>query len=786
MQFKKILLTSVCALVYFHTYAQESGNASISGHVKSVHGEPIPGAIVMVKNTSNGTQSDATGHYIIENLEAGTHTIIFHAVGFLKDSITTTIKEGHPHVHNRKLAHDTTELTVVITGKSEQQTIKEQGFSVNVIDAKQYANTATDLNQVLNRTTGVRVREEGGLGSSFNFSLNGFSGSQVKFFIDGIPMTNFGASLGMNNMPINLAERMEVYKGVVPVWLGADALGGAVNIVTNQKTKNYLDVSYSYGSFNTHRASVNARVTDSSGITANANIFFNHSDNNYKINVKVAALVTGTFAPEAEYRHFHDQYQSATAMIEAGVTGKKYADRLLFGVIVSGNEKEIQQGSNMQKVAGEALSKNKTLIPTLKYQKDNFLVKKLNLNFYTSYNISEDQSIDTCSRRYSWTGEYTYPLYNKEKGELSDEKTFYVYQGRDLLTTTNLNYELRKNHFLDFNHTFSNYKREETDRVRPDRPGLSSPTLQKHSLGLGYRINAFDNKLSASLFAKCFIMNANMTNDEDSTIETHSQQPGYGFALGYFIIPSIQLYTSFEDTYRMPSSSEMLGNGLTILSNPNLNPEHSQNINIGIRANKKVTNSHTVGAEVGFIYRNANDFILSKPVGPGSRSENLARVRVTGFEGAIKYQFKEIVFFEINGTYQNIINTDKYYPQNTNIKNYLYLLRLPNIPYLFGNASLSFQFKNIASKHDNINLNFSSNYIEGFYLFWPSLGSPEYKREIPTQLTYNASLTYSMHKGKYNISFECRNLTDVKVYDYFYVQKPGRSFNVKFRYFFKK
>src|SRR5690606_14882056 len=95
----------------------------------------------------------------------------------------------------------------------------------------------------------------------FKFSLNGFSGKSVKFFLDGIPMDNFGPALSLNNFPSNMAERIEIYKGVVPISLGADALGGAVNIITRSNS-NYLDASYSVGSFNTHQLGLNGAYTN--------------------------------------------------------------------------------------------------------------------------------------------------------------------------------------------------------------------------------------------------------------------------------------------------------------------------------------------------------------------------------------------------------------------------------------------------------------------------------------------------------------------------------------------
>src|SRR5690606_32300446 len=150
-----------------------------------------------------------------------------------------------------------------------------------------------DLGHALDRVSGVRVRESGGVGSQMNFSLNGFRGNQVRFFMDGVPMDNFGSSFQINNIPVGLAERIEVYTGVVPVGLGADALGGAVNIITNSKKKDHMEASYSYGSFNTHRFSLNTVYVSKSGFTAQLNAFQNFSDNSYKMKVDVADLKTG-------------------------------------------------------------------------------------------------------------------------------------------------------------------------------------------------------------------------------------------------------------------------------------------------------------------------------------------------------------------------------------------------------------------------------------------------------------------------------------------------------------
>lgn len=129
---------------------------------------------------------------------------------------------------------------VQVVGKSMARRMQEQAYAISVLDLKKQYQTAAPLNKLLNSVTSVKIREDGGLGSNYSFSLNGFSGNQVKFFIDGIPMDNFGSSFNLANISANMADRIEVYKGVLPVYLGSDALGGAVNIVSRKMPTTWM------------------------------------------------------------------------------------------------------------------------------------------------------------------------------------------------------------------------------------------------------------------------------------------------------------------------------------------------------------------------------------------------------------------------------------------------------------------------------------------------------------------------------------------------------------------
>ena len=182
---------------------------------------------------------------------------------------------------------------VVVIAKSKARKLQEQAYAVSVVDLSKQYTTIKPLDKVLNTVSSIRVREDGGVGSNYTFSMNGFSGNQVKFFLDGIPMDNFGSSFNLANLSANIAEHIEVFKGVLPVYLGGDALGGAVNIVT-RKNANYLDATYSIGSFGTHKVSLNGAYTNTNtGFTIRTNAFYNYSKNNFKVYAPIVDLNTG-------------------------------------------------------------------------------------------------------------------------------------------------------------------------------------------------------------------------------------------------------------------------------------------------------------------------------------------------------------------------------------------------------------------------------------------------------------------------------------------------------------
>ena len=786
------LLVFICAIN--PVWSQAFNQATISGTVRSSTGEVLMSVTVILKGTNIGTTTDTEGRFKISSIPPGDYVLQTSFVGFETQEKAIKLAASQHLEVDLHLRDKTLEMQgVEIIGKSVTREINEQAYAVTAISTKELLNSTSDAKEVLNRISGVRVLEEGGLGSNLNFSLNGFSGDQVKFFLDGIPMDNFGSSLSMSDIPVNTIDRIEVYKGVVPVWLGTDALGGAVNIVTNKKN-NFLDASYSIGSFNTHRLSFNGAYTNpQNGFTFRGNINYNYSDNNYKVWVPIKE--GNNVVDSAEVERFHDRYRSGNIKLESGWVNRKFADNLLLGIIASGNDKQVQTGATMNSVYGGITRNSQSVVPTLKYSKDNLLVAGLNVSLYSAFNNTKSDVIDTLRGiTYNWLGEATYTP-NSDDGELS--RTFTTLNDTEFNSQFNAGYVFSPKHSLGFNYALSYFNRETFDTENPDKiENLFPKSLNKQVLGLAYKFDPSE-KWNATVFGKGYFLKAKTSKQYDFAQETQrvaasesiKNNFGYGLTTSYFLLPRLQLKASYEHTYRMPWATEIFGDGLFTQPNPDLGPEQSDNMNIGGAYSFKPHRDHYFTLESTFIYREAKDLIYQvvQVSSPETYYDNLSETRTLGVEGNIKYLWKETLRLGGNMTFQHITDqADFVYNESyTNTgyqRNYQKGFRLPNTPYLFGNANASFIFKNVLAQESVWNFNYFFNFAEQYFLSWAELGSKDTKKIIPRQSSHNLELSCSLNQGKYNISAECRNLTDARLYDKYYLQKPGRAFYLKLRY----
>ncbi len=777
------LILLFLALIGFNNLYAQQGSGKIKGWVQNSSAEPLAGITIKLKDSTRGTATDTDGHFILDDLEPREYTLTISGIGFVSSEQKVSVGEEEVKSIRITLDEDNLQLDgVIISGKSDTKIKREEAFNVASISTKEILNSSNNLDEVLNTQPGIHIRKEGGLGSRFNLSLNGLSGRQVRFYIDGLPIENYGSTFGINNIPANLIERVEVYKGVVPVYLGGDALGGAVNLVTRQSPNYYLDASISTGSFNTRKLALDGQYVDSSsGFVLKANGFYNYSDNNYNVDVRIPDPETGTYGEEQEISRFHDAYESRMVKVEAGFRDLGFADEIMAGLSLADNYDEVQHGVSMDRVFGRVYTTGSTELGSFTYRKS---FHNLNIKAFASYLNGNSGVVDTSTVSYNWLGEFK-PKNNSNIAEAGWDKTLFQYNDKAFQSSVNLAYQPHERHELALNFSQNYIKREGSDPASTSPVAFADPnTLHKKVIAGSYKINLLQERLSATIFSKLYLFNSNTVdvNWDGEATEFYSDllKPGYGIASTYHLLDGLQVKASYEKTYRFPDGYELFGDGLLLLSNPQLSPENSHNINVGARFDQYFDN-HYLAAETNYFRRNAEDLIRIEAAGLTSQYVNQRAVISSGIEAGLRYEFKRLFFADLNLNYQNIVNNSRF--ENGRIS-HVYGDRIPNIPYLMSTQGAGLKFDDFVAAGDRFTLTWRGNFVEKYFLKWPSLGSADSKHIIPRQYIHHAQAGYSLKNGRYNISFEVFNLMDAKAYDHFRLQKPGRSFQLKLRYLF--
>ena len=260
-------------------------NAQLSGVVRDSEGNALPYVTLFVEGTTRGTITDAEGRYTL-NVAEGDVRLTAQMMGY--GEVTHDVSVYGSKVIDFHLTEMATAIDAVVVSASGVGNIKRAAFNAVAVDMQPLRNTTKNLADALSSAPGLKLRESGGVGSDMSLMIDGFAGKHVKIFIDGVPQEGVGGAFTLNNIPAGYADRVEVYRGVVPVGFGADALGGVINIVTNKSHRSWwADASYSFGSFNTHRSLVNAGQRYKNGLMLEISAFQNYSDNNYKVDVPI-------------------------------------------------------------------------------------------------------------------------------------------------------------------------------------------------------------------------------------------------------------------------------------------------------------------------------------------------------------------------------------------------------------------------------------------------------------------------------------------------------------------
>ena len=768
----------------------------LTGYITDASGLGLPNInVVLAGPVTRGTFTARNGYFQIFDVPAADYRMTISGIGYETQTRVVTLRAGRVAQVEISLKKSTVALeAVTVVGESEPTRMARKGYEIESIDTKSLQVQSIELNRLLDQSAGIRVRQQGGLGARTNYLINGLGDRAVRFFLDGVPMDYFGSTYSVNTIPISLIQRVDVYKGVVPAELCNDALGGAINLVTKQQFGNSVEFSYSYGSFNTHRATLLSNWRDdNTGFTFRLSAFYNHSDNDYKVwgdDIYITDPETFEITRGITVRRFHDEFDSRAVKTEAGFTQKHWADQFFAGVLLSGMDKEIQHGATMEVPFGEATYEQQVTMPYLIYKKSGLLSENLDINTFSSYSRLVRARVDSSRNIYNWYG------------EIDGRRTLGGEQLRTLSTLTeqvflnriNLVYHLNDHISLGYNHVFSDLERTERDPlINPDwkTEGYYAPQrFRKHSAAWVFQSEWMEKRLNASAFVKWFSFDSAIKLSEFqrgietySTLNTGKSSFGYGMAGSFRLTNYLKLNASAESTIRLPEADEILGDGLIVDNNPALGAESSLNINVGLDLSLFESKSNRIRVAGNSFYRNVNDRIQQE-VSVQNEGQfvyrNIDEVLMKGVDARIQYFHKNLLTFNQTVSYLNpIVKTDKDVFGNDNI---LRNSRLPNTPFFQTNSELRLSIKKLPwAEKCNAFLYWNTSHVAAFYRRSEEIGAFN-RDKIPSQWVNNCGVSYNFPENKLAISFDVRNIFNEQVFDDFAIQRPGRAVYVKVTY----
>lgn len=745
----------------------------------SKSGEVLIGASVQAIGSKVRAVTDSQGRYSISTPDRkvrlkvsylGYQNTIRDVTGTVADSVVCNILLE---------SDDNTLEGITVIGKNEIRRLRDSGMPVSVISQQQLSGTTSNINDALAHTVGVTVRNTGGMGSASRLSVRGLEGKRMGMFVDDAPLGQMSNFVALNDIPTNMIERIEVYKGLVPYKFGGSALGGAVNVVTKEYPPVYFDVSYEVGSFNTHQLSTVLKRTDrKSGLQFGIGGVASYSDNSYRMRLDNLDGRT--------VRRDHDMFRKYMGGLSVKAT-KWWFDEIKLELIYMDTHQEMQ-GIDVD--IREAYNFARSFVSTLKFDREDFFVEGIDFTLDMACSYGRYGLKDKAMQCYDWDGNSLPPVssFGGEQGTLpadGDNKSL------DLIGKLNLSYLIDGHHTVNLNVYAANTNMFPKDELKDKALGFRSnfhSRMSNATVGFSYDLTLFDGRFQNALTLKDFYYYSHSRSvdvyaiKEPEPVRVSKNYLGFSDALRYKLNRELMLKASLNSEVRIPTNEELIGNGYSILPSPALRPERTTGTNLGLLYRKEKNDGGLMELEFNAFYNTLKDMVRFSPdmIPTMARYRNFGTVRTMGIELEAKGDVHPMLYLYANGTYQDLRDVRKMVP-GTNVENPTHGKRIPNVPYLLANFGAEFHRENLfGGRYQNTRVFFDASYIHQYYYDFEM--SAYQDRRIPTSLTMDAAVEHSFLNDRLTFTLKAKNLADRRVISELNCPLPGRSFAFKVRY----
>ncbi len=784
---KYFLFSLLFSLATFSIANAQSGN--ITGRITMENREPVIGAVVNIKSLNKQALTDEKGGYSFKNIPYGSYTLEVGSMEIVAKRQQITVNKPEQTINISTKAKDNSVLNeVAITGKTEKKKMETSGFAVAIIETKEASLRNLTTNELLDRSVGVRVRQNGGEGSPIEYNLNGMSGSTIGLFLDGIEISTYGSSFNLNNIPPAMIERIEVYKGVLPAHLSGNYIGGAINVIMKKDASaNNITAAVSYGSFNTYRADVGGLYRNpKNGLTVRASGFYSHSDNDYEMWGKFSKYTLPGLKVVRYYRtkRPNDKFETLGGRFEFGFTDVKWADQFFIGYNVSDSYKQIPHGLTMTKPYFGRFNEYQAHVVSLNYNKKDLFINGLSLNVNAVHSRRSTYLQDTVSLKYNWDG--TLLVKNAEgPPETFGSEPGMGQQGEAVMSNidrtisnirSNLSYTIVSGHRLSLNHKFEKSDRNDQDLLTPERSKwITLNDLTTNIWAMNYEAEILKGKIRTNFFGKYAIYQTNQTiplSETNGIIaydynSTKRDNKGFGGTLSYEPIRNGFLIVSAEKSFIMPTDRHIYGEPENnLLANPDILPELAINYNLGARYTFTKSKNHRLSLYGNAFWRNGYDKIIQQTrveeVIEGRESQvediqvtqfvNLSKTQSVGFEAEINYIYNNRLNAMVN--FSKFNSLFKVQLDENGMPHSLYNAQVPNEPFFTVNSNVQYRFKNVFQKKADLNVYYNVGYVAPFRTIW--MESEWFT--TPTQFVHDIGASYRFPGNKLVVSLDAKNI----------------------------
>ncbi len=275
-----------------------------AGNIKGqVYADDLPLAFanIALANTSYGTVSDDKGYFVLDNIPEGEYKMIVSSIGYESYSQSILIYKDESINIKLELKSNSTLLNAVtITGTKTFKRRTDSPVMVNIVDSKTMDNVqACNLSEGLKFQPGLRVETDCQTCNYTQLRINGLGGSYSQILINGRPIFSPLTGLyGLEQLPTNMIERIEVVRGGGSSLYGSSAIAGTVNVITKIPKKNTYEFNYFYQNI--------AQQTNDHHLRANTT--FVHKNKN------LGASLFGNYRNRGYYDHNKDNFSEIPAI----------------------------------------------------------------------------------------------------------------------------------------------------------------------------------------------------------------------------------------------------------------------------------------------------------------------------------------------------------------------------------------------------------------------------------------------------------------------------------------